>query len=78
MSVRAKLVLVSVKDYWDRAKTLRFEALYDSTIPKDRRFQEGLPKAHAKFQIDNPEALKQFEIGGHYYVDFTPAPKPGE
>jgi hypothetical protein len=79
MSTRAKLKLVQVIDSaWAKGgpvqKTLKFSAVYDTSIPEDQRFQKATPSGSCELQIDNPEALKQFEIGADYYVDFTPAP----
>lgn len=75
MSVRAKLKLVSITQHsWStQSKTLKFTAQYDKTIPEDQRFQEATLSASAEFQIDNPAALAQFELGKSYYVDFSPA-----
>jgi hypothetical protein len=33
------------------------------------------PCGSLKMQINNPEALDQFEIGKCYFLDFTPAPQ---
>lgn len=75
MSVRAKLTLSAIEHSSWGGKTLKFSAQYDQTIPEDQRFQKATPSAHAEFQIDNPAALEQFNLGDAYYVDFTPAPK---
>jgi hypothetical protein len=80
MAVRAKLTLAEVTEHsWlvngQRAKTLKFMAIYDQDIPEDQRFQQATPTGHAELQIDNPVALAQFEIGKSYYVDFTPVPE---
>lgn len=77
MSVRAKLHLSSITENdWGGAKTLKFQSMYDTSIHEDQRFQKATPCASAEFQIDNPAALEQFKLGGDYYVDFTPVPKP--
>jgi len=77
MSVRAKMKLTSVTEHanWG-AKTLKFQAQYDTATPEDQRFQKATPTASAEFVIDNPSAVEQFKLGDDYYVDFTPAPKP--
>lgn len=77
-SVRAKLKLVEVREGGyvrggPTVKTLKFQAQYDNTIPEDQRFQKATPTGSCELQIDNPAALAQFELGGDYYVDFTPA-----
>lgn len=77
MSVRAKMMLSSItENAWGSAKTLKFTAQYDTSIPEDQRFQKATPSASAEFLIDNPTAIDQFKLGEQYYVDFTPAPKP--
>lgn len=76
MSVRAKMKLQAiVETHWgptSSSKVLEFQSQYDMSIPEDQRFQKATPSASAKFQIDNPAALAQFEVGKDYYVDFTP------
>lgn len=78
MPVTAKLKLVTITDqHWNpKQKILKFAAVYDTTIPEDRRFQQATPNASAEFFVDNPAALAQFELGGDYYVTFAAAPKP--
>lgn len=80
MPVTAKLKLTHVTDTcWGSpgSKILKFNAVYDQTIPEDRRFQKATPSATAEFQVDNPAALEQFQLGVDYYVTFEPAPKAG-
>ncbi len=77
MSVRAKLKLREIRESkWSKegqaTKTLRFDAVYDSTIPEDQRFQVATPSGHIELQIDNPVAVAQFELWQDYYVDFSP------
>lgn len=33
------------------------------------------PSGSLKLTITNPEAVKQFEVGKDYFVDFTPVPE---
>lgn len=78
MTVRAKLRLTSITESsWGKgaptSKKLRFDTIYDQSIPEDQRFQKATPSGHCELQIDNPAALAQFEIGCDYFVDFTPA-----
>lgn len=77
MSVRAKIRLQSITEHaWNpNAKTLKFDAQYDTSIPEDQRFFKATPSASFEMQVDNPAALEQFKIGEYYYVDFTPALK---
>lgn len=74
MTVRAKLRVTSITDFGNGLKKVRFEAQYDDSIPEDQKFEKYTPTAHAEFNITNPAALAQFEVGKTYYVDFTPAP----
>lgn len=55
-------------------KFLCFQTCYDDSIPEDERFQKATPSGSIEMQVDNPEALKQLEIGKSYYVDFTQVP----
>jgi hypothetical protein len=71
MAVRAKLTLTSVADQSWGGKTLKFSAVYDTSIPEDQRFQKATPSGSAEFTIDNPAALEQFVLGDSYYVDFS-------
>ena len=71
--VRAKLMVSSIEEHSWGAKTVKFQAQYDQSIPEDQRFQQATPSGHAEMQIDNPAALGQFQLGKQYYVDFTPA-----
>lgn len=78
MTTRAKLKLVSKTErVWNvnvaPQVTLRFDCIYDASIPEDRRFQKATPSGHIELQIDNPAALEQFELGIDYYVDFSKA-----
>lgn len=75
MAVRAKLTLIEVTETTWGGKRLRFQAVYDSSIPEDQRFQKATPSAFAEFVVDNPAALEQLNLGDAYYVDFSPAPK---
>jgi hypothetical protein len=78
MTVRAKVLLVESTDQaWNAGqKRLKFQCVYDSSIPEDQRFQEATPSGTAEFWIDNPAALTQFKLGENYYIDFTSVPKP--
>jgi hypothetical protein len=75
--VRAKFQLQEVtQNCWSPSgRKLVFSPLYDTSIPEDRRFAQATPSGRFEMQVDNPAALEKFQIGQHYYVDFTPAPK---
>lgn len=75
MSVRAKFKLTEVTThYWNGvAKTLRFDAMYDTSIPEEKRFRQDTPSGSFSMLCTNPAALAQFELGKSYYFDVTPA-----
>ena len=72
-SVRCKLRLSNIiKQQWSKdceQTKLIFEASYDDTIAEDRRFCKATPSGKFEMVVDNPEALKFFEIGKYYYFD---------
>lgn len=79
MSVRAKFQLQSITAHcFSSAKTLKFYASYDPTIPEDQRFAQATPSGSFEMYVDNPAAIAQFEIGKQYYFDITPADLPVE
>lgn len=54
---------------------ITFHCVYEPDAAKDTenaRFTTATPWGEIKMSINNPEALKQFEIGKEYYVDFNP------
>lgn len=73
MNVRAKFVLSAITTHCYGAKTVRFEAQYDNSIPEDRRFQKATPTGSFEMQVDNPAALELLELGKAYYFDISPA-----
>lgn len=75
MSVRAKFKLADITTHsWHpNARTLKFNAQYDTRIPEDQRFQEATPSGTFEMLCTNPSALAQFELGKDYYFDITPA-----
>lgn len=75
MSVRAKFKLDSITAHSWRpsARTLKFSAQYDTSIPEDQRFQEATPSGSFEMLCTNPAANDQFELGKNYYFDITPA-----
>jgi hypothetical protein len=73
MTTRCKLQLTEITEqHWGGAKKLRFQTVYDNTIPEDQRFQKATPSGHCELQVDNPAALAEMKLGQNYYVDFTP------
>lgn len=75
MSVRCKLRLTSIKqsEFNPTARTLAFEARYDTSIPEDQRFYDATPWGTFEMLVNNPKALEQLELGKDYYLDLTPA-----
>ncbi len=74
-TVRAKFRLVSITEHADwNAKTLKFQALYDDSIPEDRRFAAATPTGTLEMTVDNPSALERFKLGEYYYLDSSPVP----
>lgn len=71
MAVRAKVQCNGVKD-----NSVSFNTVYEPDETKDKenaRFTKATPWGEIKLGIDNPDALRQFESGKYYYIDFTPA-----
>ncbi len=77
-TTRAKFVCVARTEHaWsDRARTYRFEARYDTSIPEDRRFATATPTGHLEVLVDAPGV--QYEVGGSYYLDITKAEEDPE
>lgn len=76
MNVRAKFRLDTISQHnWStaNARTLKFSAQYDTSIPEDQRFQEATPNGTFEMLCTNPAANAQFELGKSYYFDITPA-----
>jgi hypothetical protein len=73
--VRSKFRLTEIREHYyaKDARTLVFEAQYDSTIPEDQAFTKATPTGRLEMRVDNPQALAKFEIGKYYYFDATPA-----
>lgn len=42
--------------------------------PENAAFWAATPMGTCQLTISNPDAAETFELGKHYYVDFTPAP----
>lgn len=77
MSVRAKMVLTSIKrtSYSKNQMIFGFSCQYDSSTPEDQRFQKYTPSGTAEFYVENPVVEEQFKLGEAYYIDFSPVPK---
>ena len=78
--VRCKFQLqeIAFNAWSSTSRRLKFAAVYDTTIPEDRRFAKATPSGEFWMQVDNPVALEQFKLGGYYYFDITPYVPPQE
>lgn len=72
--IRAKFQCQSeVRHSWSSdAKTYRFAAAYDPSVPEDERYAKATPTGSLEILVDNPAA--QFQLGAYYYLDVTPVP----
>lgn len=71
MAVRAKVRCNALT-----GSTVDFTTVYEPDEKKNdenARFTTATPWGDIRLGINNPEALKQFEVNKEYYVDFTPA-----
>ena len=79
MTVRCKLRCNSVR-FFNQDNTgsreYTFGAVYDMSIPEDRRFQRATPYAEFKIMVDNPAVYDRFEVGRDYYFDMDEASSP--
>jgi hypothetical protein len=76
MAVRGKFKLVeSTQVDWNKdARKLKFQAACNDGTEENAKFHKATPTGEIAMTVDNPSAVEQFEIGKHYYVDFTAAP----
>ncbi|MDX1951481.1 MAG: hypothetical protein SFY81_04815 [Verrucomicrobiota bacterium] len=83
MPVRAKFRLDSIQrskttiyrngtSFPAEVQTLDLNVVHDGS-PENKEFFALTPSGSIKLGMVNAEAVKQFELGGEYYVDFTPA-----
>jgi len=73
MTVRAKFTLTEITLMPGTMRRLKFQAVYDPSVPEDQRFQKATPWGEFSMNVDNPAALEQFELGKAYYFDASPA-----
>jgi hypothetical protein len=82
MIVRAKFKVDSIeRQQWgvgQEVHTIKMSPVYKTSDPNDEnsKFWKASPSGSIQLGCANPEAVKQFELGQEYYIDFTPAPKP--
>ena len=79
MKSRAKLTVVAVSERQPdfpaqgRKQAIEFKAVYDESIPEDRRFNESTEtESNMELVITNQALIDQFELGKKYYIDLTP------
>lgn len=70
--VRAKFRVDAVKPWGEDSFVVELSAVTDGS-EENRSFWKYTPAGDIQMTIDNPEAVKQFEPGREFYVDFTPA-----
>lgn len=56
-------------------RTVKLSAVYDGS-EENKRFFRFTPSGSISLGTLNPEAWKVFDLGGEFYVDFIPVPKP--
>lgn len=78
MKVRAKMRCTEKKEMIgygaDRASidVVVFQAVSDEL---NKTWSKYTPSGRLELQIDNPEAVGQFRVGGFYFVDIDEAPR---
>lgn len=70
MTVRAKFKVVEVTQYEQGSKIKLYPVTGGS--PENEQFFKWTPTGEISMGTINPEAAKEFVIGGEVYVDFTP------
>lgn len=76
--VRGKFQLIKISEhiYNKNGKELVFNAVYRGQDENDEntRYHTATPSGKIEMFVDNVEALKAFELGSFYYVDFNKVP----
>jgi hypothetical protein len=73
MSVRGKFRVWSVTHFAQGTGVkVEMHALYDTSVPEDRRYAEATPSGNIIMQVNNPQAIKELAVGKEFYVDFVP------
>lgn len=81
MTIRAKFKVQSItmQAHWQRDKgligTVKLQPVSGDS-DENKAFYAATPGGSIDLSTINEDALKQFEIGREFYVDFIPAPKP--
>lgn len=77
MTVRAKFKVQEVAKqagYGQEGHIMSRVRLSAVSDEANKTWAKYTPSGSLEMQIDNPEALNQFEVGQFVFVDFTPAP----
>lgn len=78
MGVRAKMICHSIEEKlnWSKedatADVVKLRAVSDGS-DENKAWAAATPQGSVELQIDNPDAVGQFEVGKSYYVTFTEA-----
>lgn len=77
MTVRAKMSCNMIEQYSGGGVKVRLGAVYSSDINSENRaFSDATPSGSVEMMIQGGRpAIKLFEPGADYYIDFTKAPK---
>jgi hypothetical protein len=70
--MRAKFYVESTTHYKSGGITVRLNPVLSNT-EENKSFWEATPSGHMELQINNPSAIRFFDIGAEYYVDFIPS-----
>ena len=58
---------------WNGA-TIKLQPVYSNDPQhENKKFWEATPSGSIELNINNPDAVEEFELGKEYFVDFTPA-----
>ena len=76
MTVRAKFRVASLRQQYiaegvPPQEVIELQAVTDEA---NKAWSMYTPQGTISLTITNPEAVDQLALGGHFYVDFTPAP----
>ncbi len=78
MIVRAKFKVDSIeRQQWGagvEVHTIKMTPVYKTNDPADEnsKFWKASPSGQLLIGCANPEAVKTFDLGREYYIDFTP------
>lgn len=72
--VRAKFVVEKISKTRHGGHEIQLVPVTGDT-EENKTFWKWTPAGKIEFYCINDEAVKQFEVGKEYYIDFTPAEK---